>query len=495
MDNMEMKKSRRTNVILFLLVFFVFFVFFTILHPIVLSDSDDWLFTFFHRDATPSISARNPCRILPETFIPLVSQLSVWLLYPLIGNCFVALTIGHAAAVSVSIAVLALAVFHYLKHKLDATWRTGLIYVAVFFLCHFWIFAVKGAENRHMFSTVDACTHFFYVIPNVLNCSAVLWVLCDEKLLSLPRNGEYAKKGLFILFAYFCIFSNIWASILLAVAVFWKTVFAWFVQRRNGQFRIKPFLSEYGTGIGILVLWFAAQLMEMNGGRASIGDNNSVIHNFLPCAGNLLSVAAGMRRSFVLFAGVAILVCLFIIIREKDKKNRISILYWLLTAFLVTLYLILSCAKVGPGYIYRQDVFYVLFFCGMMILLTCFAAIFRRFPVCKAILPLLVVIMFFEINTESKTFSDSCSGMKEPAQAYAVDQYILDQFLEAQENKLDSITLVLPNYGSSKNWPHMPVAASNYSRALYKLGIVDYFISVDEAILSDEASRELGLSG
>lgn len=79
---MDLKKIKNTTLILsfYALIFIYFIIFFTKLHPITISDTDDWTYLFINRKAIPLWKNWNPIRILPEVLMPLISEISTYIL-------------------------------------------------------------------------------------------------------------------------------------------------------------------------------------------------------------------------------------------------------------------------------------------------------------------------------------------------------------------------------------------------------------------------------
>ena len=48
-------------------------IFFTLSHPILVSDTDDWLYINRTRVAWPTLEEWNPVRIFPEIFMPIIA--------------------------------------------------------------------------------------------------------------------------------------------------------------------------------------------------------------------------------------------------------------------------------------------------------------------------------------------------------------------------------------------------------------------------------------
>ena len=185
-------------------IFILSMLFFTKIHPIVIADTDDWYFAYKYRSALPLWEGWNPIRVFPEVFMPIVSMFGRFFINIFIKEYFLSLTYSYALAVSFVIAIFIYSLFGYLRGQ-NIDIKTSVILILFFVICHFWIFRTSIKSNEYMLGSIDASTYFFYVIPNLLNCIAVLLMqkLVDSKTLD---TGLCTKKSLYILLIYFCIF-------------------------------------------------------------------------------------------------------------------------------------------------------------------------------------------------------------------------------------------------------------------------------------------------
>ncbi len=69
-------KNKVVEKIFFFGIFCFFVLFFTRVHPILISDTDDWYYVYLTRHAIPIPHSWNPARIFAETIMPLVSIVS-----------------------------------------------------------------------------------------------------------------------------------------------------------------------------------------------------------------------------------------------------------------------------------------------------------------------------------------------------------------------------------------------------------------------------------
>lgn len=176
-------------------IMFVFFmVFYTRIHPIILSDTDDWMYTFHHREAIPIWNYWNPIRVFAEVFMSLISEICSYFIYPITGDYFKTLTGGYAFSVSVFITVYVVNVYKFLYKKYNMGIFSCTAIIIFYLLCHFWIFRKAESGNDYMFRASDACIYFYYVIPNIMNCIAVLWMMYDRNVLELREKNNILKN-------------------------------------------------------------------------------------------------------------------------------------------------------------------------------------------------------------------------------------------------------------------------------------------------------------
>ena len=93
--------------------------------------------------------------------------------------------------------------------KKQYTVNQSLFRSIFFLLSHFWIFRIDYQMNDYMLRTSDACTYFFYVIPNLMNATAVLRLEADPPLRNLrPSNTSYLKKSVFFVCLFLYLFKH-----------------------------------------------------------------------------------------------------------------------------------------------------------------------------------------------------------------------------------------------------------------------------------------------
>ena len=483
------EKRRKIIIALFLaLVFFFFFAFYTIAHPILLSSMDDWDYVYYHRDPVPKWNAWNPSRVFAEVIMPLVSMLSRILFFPITGNIFTALMIGFSVSVSLAMTGLTFALCCLLK-KRAVSLPQVLFWAAFFLLCHFWAFRTDYQNNDYMLRTVNACTYFFYVIPNLMNAAAVLWLEADSDLKRLNPDGQYLKKSFFLLLAYFCIFSNIWASLLLASYTISRLIAGLLSSIRKKE-SLKKWCNENSMYLLLVAAWIVSQLFEMSGLRA-----DSISHDISTELKRTISVVIGVlkkaNRRFLLAECVLLIGGMISLVRQKDRKTLHTVLIWGLAGAGVFLYLVLSCSKTGASYLKRPDVFYGFFFFVSMLCIFCGNALLQKIPFLKLILPLVLVLILVDCNSAGRTFRESNELHMSPKIVNNINNDIVKQLKEAEQSGKDSTVILVPVFDDQYNWPYAPIGKDIIGEAMWKLGVVEKNILIDYVLPSEDKNELL----
>lgn len=480
-----MKKKNLQISIFLLIIFIFFFVFFYKIHPITIFDTDDWLYTYASRRAIPLINEWNPTRILPEILMPLVSSLSSMTLFPLVGNYVVSLTIMHSIVVSLCITAYTYCFIKLIEKIFKTNNYLSICISIIFLMLHFLIFRSQYDNNEYMFLATNACCYYYYIIPALLNCSIVMYFLAND---SFNKSNNILKKSLIILLCYLAIFSNLFQSIILAAFSFSLLVFE-FIKEKY-KFNIKNIITFIKQKIGyflILLSWGFSQILEMNGGRAkSLSGDNSFVSNISTTLSNLFNMHNKLNRTFVWIFIISMIVLIIIVIKKKLYKNK-YIITLSATACIVLIYLILVSAKSGPGYITRPDVLLGLVFFIFIAISSVFTLLSKKFKIMSTILPLLILIMFFEINTNGKTFKESNILNLSHESCLKIDDIIIKQIKTAVDLEKDEVTLYIPKIESETkdNWPIATYGVDRIANALYKHGVIKRNIKVNYE-LSDE---------
>lgn len=254
-----------------------------------------------------------------------------------------------------------------------------------------------------MFKTIDACTYFYYVIPNIINCIIVICMI-NNNYMQIIEKKEYERISFFAVWLYFGIFSNIWASIITASFVSSNLLFDMVHTIKKHKFNIVNFIKKQSLNFIILIVWLISQIFEINGGRATAISSQSYAREIFYTLKTEWNVIKSMNHNFVIFILVLLVCGLYFIIKNKEYDKIIEIVKFSLSFIIIELYLILSCAKTGAWYISRADVFYGKFFFIMMIGILCFTTIINHLKILKSFIPIIIIIIFLTVIQVEKHF-------------------------------------------------------------------------------------------
>lgn len=482
------KNEKRFLLLLFFGIFIFFSIWFYDIHPIILFDTDDWYYSYRHRHPIPLWGSWNPVRVFPEVFMPIVSSIGAYIVYPISGDYFGSFTLSYAIFTAGVIVLLFYAMY---RRFYDGKNFDNLIFLLYFFfICHFWIFRSENEGNNYMLGSVDACTYFYYVIPNLLNSVAVLWYSIDESLHRINLKTHYKRQAIFVFLTYFCIFSNIWASVILGAyvgAVLTHDLISDLVKR---NFKLFDYCKQHSTDFSILTIWGISQVFELSGRRAKSLEGDSIFHCMKETLTYIKQVILAMNIKFLLFVLLILIVGMFLIIRHKKGE---TVILWMLSTLILALYLILSCSKADPRYICRPDVFYGIFFFGMLMIMHCGKEILDCIPGLQIILLLVFFIITVDCNTSGKTFLESNVKQLEPELCKRIDEDLLNQLLEAKAAGLKEPPLYVPLFEASSkdNWPIATYAYNRIPMQPYKYGALKEKITVTEIIPTYDKNIEL----
>ena len=483
-------KERISFLTFILLVFSFFFIFFFYLHPVSISDTDDWIFLTYHRDAYPIWGGWNPIRVFAEVTIPAISYVSAALFYPLIGNIFVSLSLGYAFSLTSAITCLAVAFYGMYRKKYSV--YTAIAAAMFFLICHFWIFRTAYQDNDYMLRTADACTVFYYVIPNLLNAVLVLWMELDSELVNWnSEDKRYVKKSLFVLLVYFCIFSNIWAGMIIASYVGTRLLLSIrpLIQKQK---KLMDWLTDNIILMIMFAVWIVSQLFEINGGRADMVEKELSKEIGLTII-TMLRTARNMNRKFFAAIFAMLLIGIIVQIRERKKAELKTTAFWGTCFFISCIYLILSCSKVGHEFAARPDVFYGLFFFGLMAVLVNAVYLSGKFQNTKVFIPLLLLIILNDCSSGGKTFRESNMLNLSPRIINNINNDIVDQMMEAEDVGLSHVTIMVPVFDDEDNWPYAVYATDALGESMWKLHVIEQNIRIDSIIPSAEKNYLLSI--
>ncbi len=441
------------------------FVFFRVIHPLIVFDTDDWYYIYYTRRAIPMSRLWNPARVLPEVLMPVVSEMASYTLYPITGDFIGSLATMHALTVTVFIVFYIENFRRVCEESFGCSLNISICCSIFFYIFHFLAFRNKFSDNSYLLYAQNVTCYFYYVIPTLLNASIVMWMIRDNFCDQFFDKDCMFKKGLFILLSYLAVFSNLYCSIIIAAYALAKLIIDY----------KKPIKGNI-IYIFIVAMWVISCAYELSGGRAeSVQGFSSFFPDLRKTVEILLNGCRNLNKMFILvvfFAAAA----LFPLRRRIKNKRQLSIL---LLAFLFTIaFEILLCTATGYNRINRSDVILPYFMFIFLMIGIILGIVMREYKHVLLIVPLVFLILFSEINTEGKTFIESNTLNINSKTAEAISNNILNQIIAASQSGEDEMFLYVPQWDSDDNWPHATYAASRFSKALMKHGIIERDIEI-----------------
>ncbi len=471
-------KTKKWKEILFFAIIALFtFVFFVGIHPLIIFDTDDWLYIYYSRKAIPLLNIYNPGKVLPEILMPLTSEISSHLLYPVTNDFISSQKIGHAIMVTLFVFIYLFS-FYRLCHDRFCHSRVISMYITVlFYLLHFLPFRIAQAGNIYLLNAHNVNCYYNYVIPALLNASIVMFIM-KESGFDCFHEMSLIKKGFCLLFIYLAIFSNLFLSIILASYAFADIVINW-----KGTLRNKK------NQCIVLGAWVLAAFCELLGGRSRAikREDINIFNEIGKTIKHLFDILINENQLFLLIVLVSTTIIIYYMV-----KNKLDIIGFIVALLITVVFEVLLCAVTGYTRISRPDVmiaFYFFILALIGISLSVFLAEYKKLIV---VAPLFLLIVFFEINTEGVTFVESNTPNINSKCAEAISRDIVMQIVNVDNCGESEMTLIVPKWDSEDNWPHALYAEERFIKALQKNGVISHKIIVHMLPSEEEYKKYLG---
>ncbi len=477
---MKTKKNKFIEILFFIIIFLFFFIFFAKVHPIILFDTDDWYNSIFSRSAIPIIGEWNPTKVLPEILMPFVVTY---------GNSFMSLFSNdfmtnmiyvNAFVVSIFITIYISFFYKLIKKRNSESLVTNILITIIFIIFHFLIFRSSKEDSFYMFHAFDMSCYYHYLIPVLLNCSLVMFYLNHDTFIF---KDSKIKTSFMILILYLSIFSNIYSNIVLTsfigITLIYRLIDSKLLKKRNKK-NILKFIKNNVIEISIIILWIITQILEYNGGRASVLMHNESLKNIFS---KLFNIFSKLNTSFVITLVICLVLGIILFIRNKLYKNR-KVITVLLSMILVFVYIILLTTKTGVKYIERMDILIgFIFFIFLGISYTVFY-LMRKYDKLLFILPLITIILFFETRSFRTNKNNTYPSFRESNYLnipYEVCLEIEEKIMNEIKDSIDKpgSTIILPYTSADNNWPIIEKDAYRITYGMYKHGLISKYVEFE----------------
>lgn len=482
---MNEKKQRLWEAVWYLALFAFLYVWFAKIHALVVYDADDWTYLAYVRSAGPIWGDWNPAKVFPEVIMPFVSTVAVHFLMPLVGDYISTMTIAHAFVVSTFITGYLFCFGQLMKRTFSLSRLSAGLVTALFLTFHFLVFRNEQANNLYMFYCVDLNCYYNYLLPDLLNAALVMHITGNRKFDSFMASASPGRKGLFFVLLYLTIFSNLASSGILAA--FAGSCLLLALLRNLKKFRLLPFVKDNALHLGILAAWLVSAIFELSGGRAAATSSSSLLKRVMNAFYLLRDVLYCCNRTFWICVAVICVIAVILFLRAKGKGQEEAafsrpFLAYLVAGAALTVYMMVLCAMVWYGYVYRAEYLFPLFFYGFLLVMLALGYILSKKPRLLVVLPLALLLLVSQINTYGKTFRESTTFQLDPAVCADISRDILNQYLAADAEGLTEMTLYIPMYvadpQTQDNWPYSVVLLDRISRTLHEHGMISRHIAI-----------------
>ena len=459
-------KLNRNKIIAMSLIFLSLVIFYLKVNPMYIFDTDDWLNIIPSRTILPQWKGWNPGKATPEVILPVMTILSKFLVYPFTKNIIDATAIVYGIFVAILVSVL----FYQLLKIYDIDNKDSCLYVILLFVFLLELFDRGDSKITSVFASVNVTCVFNFLVPNVMNMILVCKLIqIDEGIVDID-NTQYTKIGVYLLYIYLCMFSNLYSNVLPVIYAS-MTLIQYVINKKKNK---KLFLIN---GI-IILLWVVCAFYEYNGGRATqIGDDSWLVH-ILDCVITIWNVFKSIKP---IVRNMMLTTIVIAVVLKSDRKKLLKLgICQVLTVF----YYVLLEAKAGSHMSEGSTRLSLVFYVVMMFVIS-LKIIYQNSPlnkllmvVCPFLICLLLSNFFLTIfNIRSMNFNNL-----DPQIAYNISNDMIEQYEIAAENGENMVEIHIPDFYSDDNWPIAIYGADRFSKAMFYYGDGGNYIEVSFAV-------------
>lgn len=482
MEKSFVKKNIIPLIVLGLGVFIFIVAFYTHFHPFYIFDTDDWTYIAATRVPLPDAAAWNPTRILPEVLMPLTASLGVWLTMPFTHSYTESICWAFAIVVGILLSVYFVSIFLILKKGKNKTSNVLLVVLGLLLL-HFLPMGEGGTATYMLYSSNVTCV-FYYTISALWNAILVMYAIRRHDSLVSEKDHKLLA-GFVAAWAYFAINSNLFQSIIIAVYG-GVIIFLDLIKNAFGKNGLKAILIDVVkkdfAWLLIVIVWLGSCWFEINGGRsASLKTDTPYLESLKTTIALFINTLKTFNKIWIysLLLALVMAMAVFILsyitktLMDNDKDFAWLAIKLMLSAAIAALYLVLLCAKAGPGYITRMNVQISWMFFAVLLEGVCFVYVLNRIPNITCTMPLILCLMFYSTVIDGKIYSDTNISGVDTAKVKAFDEYVVESVVDADKAGNTDIELRVPEYSSGDNWPLALYGGDSISNTLYVQGLTN----------------------
>ena len=387
--------------------------------------------------------------------------------------------LAFAIVLGLLLAVYFVSIFAILRKFLKCRIATALFVLFGVILLHFLPMG-SGNTATYMFYSGNVTCIFYYTISGVWGAILVFYAIQrKDKLFSIKDNKLLA--GAVVLWIYFAINSDLFHSIIApvygGVVILVALVDCIVKSKKSWTSSVIYVVKKYVAWLIIIIMWLGSCWFEINGGRSASMKNDTPYTELLKTTVVMfIDSLKTFNKIWVylllltIIAGALVLLCRYITktFNDDDREFAQLAMKLMLSTAIVILYLLLLCAKASPGYISSLNVQFSWMFFAVLLEAVCCTYILKMIPITTAIMPLMLVLLFYSTILDGKVYSETnLAGGVDVSKVKALDEYIVESVVEADKAGDTDIELRVPKYDSGDNWPLATYGGGRISNTLY----------------------------
>ena len=479
---------KKAHLIFSLVLFALLVEFFIVLHPIAIFDTDDWNFIYMPRIPVPIIGKWNPIKVFPEFFMPLVSYIGAYTVYPLTGKYCLSLSIANGLFICFIITVYFTEFYLLIQKKYKLSTVKSLLISVVFIGMHFCAVAHGRKNNVFLFYAYDMTCVYHYILSTLLNASLVMHLM---RIGGLEAWKTLAKKNKIhlALWIYFAIFSSLYSSVVLGAYLGVELLHTLYKEVKGKSFNVKSYWTKNRPPLIVILVWFCSFIIEKTGGRAACFATG-IPHNILSSGKRMVFWFGHFNIIFVVIGAAVIILRIFFLKREylvEDAKIALALC-------LTTIYIILLSAVVNYTYVERTDAILPVAFWALFMLMMFVGKMSEKIKYGNTILSLMAAVSVIGTVYYSNTYEEINYEKLPYENCEAFVDDVINQFKEAESQGETEIELVLPEFNTDDNWPIADYASGSFSESLYFHGVTDQKIDVEKMVFTKRKNKEFGIN-
>lgn len=482
------KKEKQNIIIVNIVIGLILLWFFTKSCPIVPYDADDWIYLGKIRIPLPIWKGWNPSKVLPEVMMPLCGYVGAYIIYPLIGDYILSITITAAIVLTSFILGLCICFMWFMHRRFKFSINLSLVFEIFFLISNYVIFRNRGTSIYMFFAENMNCI-FNYTVPGIVNGITVLYMMSYENFSEAYHEFSALKKTLFVVLIYMAVFSNIFHSETTAIYCGVILLNGLLKEIKEKRWKFKGYINKYKIYLSILSVWLCALLFEMSGGRAEVISSGEKLDIILSLK-QLLAMIQALAVPFKVVFGLAICGVLFCVVYKNKVSQNVQNLCILLlvNASLVTIYVIILGA--AAHYVSRVEASWNIWFYVILITMIGVASFVSYVPKTKVfMIPALLVWLALAIYPDGK-YKISTLGNTDYATCVNTGKYVMEQIVEADQNGEKAVEVHAPIYTDAKlEWAFKGNFAYVVMETLYNHGMIKNKLDVttiSDPLLLDE---------